>query len=319
MKRVKSSRGNFKHARYARWRHGYGRSFSSRWAGASRFKNYEWKWWNYQQRRKDQIYGYNVRKFLEATHNYPDRWFSNNELVYRHPMVDRQLLGSQVVGPAVRTLLQRLNLTTRLPSDYVGTSSLARPSYGGDLQAANYYWQLYPTGYKNYPHSNTSFDHPSVPSERQQFEEANRRANDWSRKELFEIGYKLFRGRIPGNLGDQRFIGEIRQPKTIKFKWYDFIGKGRVPRWTEPDWTQPRQADAPIYNNRPCFHYVQTPYGTKKVPCSQKEIQAMGRRTSRQYFRPISYKRSSYRHVESNRGFRQPYWHTKYRRYAYRR
>lgn len=267
----------------------------------------------YANRRSDQIYGYNFRKFAE-NYRWRHRTFDGEFWMSNQPMVNRQLQGSLVAGRVANTLGRLWSPKTRLPSDYVGPSSLARPSYGGDLQAGHYFWELYPSKYRTYPHSNTSFDHPTVPSEKEQIKEAIRYANNIDRRTMWQLGYYPFRARMPGNLGDVRFIGDIRLPRTVKYKWYDLFQPGKnIPGqdWTlEQPRTIPTATDDVIRRRRsPCYHYATIFQNgkkiTKKIPCAQKAI-FQRTKVPRQYPQPNRRGWSTYRRPWTNYYRRQP-------------
>lgn len=263
----------------------------------SRYSEDYWRGFNTKRylryKREQWNYGYNVRKHLENTRSFR-RTFNpdTGELVYGHPMVSRQLQGSQVVGKAVQTLLQRLNLVTRLPSDYVGMSSVTRPSWEHDMEA----YQISPSsGPYHYGHQK-----PSVPSEEEQIKEAIKYANSIDRKTMWQLGYYLFRARIPGNLGDVRYIGDIRQPRTIKWKWYDFINRSKVQptEWQFDNPFKPTATDD-VIKNRPCYHYdVQ-----KKayVPCSKKARWKDFSQNASSYKKPLRNYTRHYRRRYNNR------------------
>lgn len=84
----------------------------------------------------------------------------------------------------------------------------------------------------------------------------------------------LWGQRLPGNMGDLRFAGAIRQPRTTKFKWWDILNKGKIPQHpTDFGRTIPPAGGPKTLLREPCFHEVYDAFSKtwKTVPCSQKK------------------------------------------------
>lgn len=135
----------------------------------------------------------------------------------------------------------------------------------------------------------------------------------------------LWGQRLPGNMGDLRFAGAIREPRTTKFKWWDILNKGKIPQ-------HPTSMDPPIppaggpedFNQEPCYEWVYVPQRKTwtKVPCgrapfSNYKVRAQTRRRQTYHkYRTPQLGRRYYRNNHFAPGFRQPYSH-KYKRRFY--
>lgn len=143
-------------------------------------------------------------------------------------------------------------------------------------QYRNKDWNIYTP--QEYPYHLGGRGHSAAvtPSQEQQLKELQRQDRLMWESIHSRMYWKsfLWGQRLPGNMGDLRFAGAIRQPRTTKFKWWDILNKGKIPQHpTDFGRTIPHAGGPKTIIREPCFHEVYVPslQTWKTVPCSQKE------------------------------------------------